>query len=45
MLRNRTLAIGARLVAPDVLMGMYEVSEVSDAGISFDEQGDPVIIR
>lgn len=30
MLRNRCLAIGARLVAPDALMGLYETSEAAE---------------
>lgn len=31
MLRARTLAIGARFVAPDALLGMYETTEWADA--------------
>lgn len=30
MLRNRCLAIGARLAAPDALMGLYETSEAAE---------------
>lgn len=31
MLRNRALAIGGRLIGPDVLMGVYETSELADS--------------
>ena len=42
MLRTRALALGARLVAPEALMGMYEVNEMADmqdVDIEVDETG------
>ena len=43
MLRNRCLVLGARFVAPEAMLGMYEVSEVadfSDVDIILDEEGN-----
>jgi len=45
MLRARTLAIGARFVAPDALLGMYESSEWADAkdvDLELDEDGNVI---
>lgn len=42
MMRNRCLAIGARFVAPEAMMGMYEVSEMAEIQnqeIEVDENG------
>jgi len=47
MLRARTLAIGARFVAPDALLGMYETSEWADAkkvDYNIDEEGEVTLI-
>ncbi len=43
MLRNRTLAIGARFVSPDALLGMYESVEWADAvgeAVLLDKEGN-----
>lgn len=45
MMWNRCLAVGGRRVAPDALLGMYEVSEMADTKnitIELDEEGNPV---
>lgn len=45
MLWNRCYAIGARRVAPDALLGMYETSEWADAQNTYykiDENNEPV---
>lgn len=42
MLRNRCLAIGARFVAPDALLGMYETSELAEVegvDLKLDDEG------
>jgi hypothetical protein len=47
MLRARALAIGARFVAPDALLGMYETSEWADIknqDYNIDEEGKVTLI-
>lgn len=46
MMQTRCLTLGAREVAPEVLMGMYETSEMADvSGTPYvlDEEGNPII--
>ena len=48
MLRSRTLAIGARFVAPDALLGMYETSEAaefSNTEVLIDTEGEVIDIK
>ena len=48
MLRARTLAIGARFVAPNALLGMYETSEAADfsnVDVLLDEEGSVIEIK
>ena len=45
MLWNRCMVIGARRVAPDALLGMYEATEIADTHnvtIDLDEEGNPI---
>jgi hypothetical protein len=48
MMRARALAIGARLAAPEAMLGMYETTELADAkGINYEvtEEGEVTIIE
>ena len=50
MLRARTLAIGARFVAPNALLGMYETSEAADfsnsnTDVLLNEEGEVIEIN
>jgi hypothetical protein len=47
MLRTRALTIGARLVAPEAILGLYETSEMADVtGLNYSvtEEGEVTVI-
>lgn len=45
MLRNRCLAIGARFVCPEAILGLYETAELADAkGVNYETTEDGVVI-
>lgn len=48
MMRTRALAIGARLVAPEAILGLYETSEWADVkGVAYEitEEGEAQIVN
>jgi hypothetical protein len=48
MMRTRALSIGARLVAPEAILGLYETSEWADVkGVAYEitEEGDAQIVN
>lgn len=47
MMRTRALTVGARLVAPEAILGLYETSELADAkGVNYSvtEEGEVTVI-
>lgn len=47
MMRTRALTVGARLVAPEAILGLYETSELADAkdvNYSVTEEGEVTVI-